>query len=207
MRTPLQNRVAPDGTLQARPERGLLMGNRGGRLHTPDRRLGGRRWVSKAWIACEIAFRGRRRVMGAGYTELFFLDEVTALAAGHRPCFECRRADALAFAEAFARAHRLARRPRAGDMDALLHTERLRPPETLALATLPDGAVFLAGGRLLVPRAGALLEWSFAGYVPATVPPPVAAPVLTPPSVRAALAAGYTPRWHPSAVDQKLRLR
>jgi hypothetical protein len=204
----LQNRVAPDGTLHARPERGLLMGNRGGRLHTPDRRLGRRGWASKAWIACETAFRGRRRsVMGDGYTELFFLDEVTALAAGHRPCFECRRADAVAFAEAFARARDLARRPRAPELNAVLHAERLGAPETRAVASLPDGAIFLAGDRFLVRRRGRLLEWSFAGYAPAAAPPPDLAPVLTPPSVRAALAAGYAPRWHPSAEAQKLRLR
>jgi len=81
---PLQNRVAPDGALHSVAARGLLMGNRGGRLHDATQRLSRARWRSRAWIACEIDFRGRHRtVMGAGYTELFFLDEATALAAGH----------------------------------------------------------------------------------------------------------------------------
>lgn len=197
---PLQNRVAPDGTLNARPERGLLTGNRGGRLHRPDRTLGRRRWVSKAWIACETAFRGRhRRVMGDGYTELFFLDEVTALAAGHRPCFECRRADALAFAAALARASGLARPPRAPEIDAALHAERRSAPETLRAADLPDGAVFLAHDRFMVRYNGRILAWDFAGYAAAAAPPPDTVRALTPPSTRAALAAGYAPRWHPSA--------
>ena len=89
---PLQNRVDPFGELHAVPERGGLMGNRGGRLHRDDRTLSGSRWKTKHWIICVCAFKGRRRdVWGNIYTELFFLDEPTALAAGHRPCFECRR--------------------------------------------------------------------------------------------------------------------
>src|SRR5690242_19291681 len=100
---PLQNRVTPFGDLITTPARGLFMGNRGGRFHRDDRTLSGRRWTSRQWICCRLAFNDRRRqVWRTGYTELFFLDEVTALAAGHRPCFECRRADARAFAAAFA---------------------------------------------------------------------------------------------------------
>ena len=100
----LPNRVDPFGNLFADASRGLLFGNRGGRFHRDDRTLGARRWVSRRWICCRLDFKGRHRnVWGAGYTELFFLDEPTALAAGHRPCFECRRADAQAFAAAFAR--------------------------------------------------------------------------------------------------------
>ena len=95
---PLQNRVDPFGKICAIPARGALMGNRGGRLHTPEQRVV-RSWVSRRWITCRLTFRDRRRhVMGDSYTELFFMDEATALAAGHRPCFECRRADAKAFA-------------------------------------------------------------------------------------------------------------
>ena len=99
---PLQNRVDPFGALHAVPARGALMGNRGGRFHLDDRALGKRRHASRRWICCVCEFRGRqRKVWGAGYTELFFLDEITALAAGHRPCFECRRADAMRFIAAF----------------------------------------------------------------------------------------------------------
>src|SRR5271163_2589347 len=99
---PLQNRVDPFGELQAVAERGGLMGNRGGRLHRDDQTLSGSRWKNKHWLICVCEFKGRRRdVWGRYYTELFFLDEPTALAAGHRPCFECRRQAAKAFLAAF----------------------------------------------------------------------------------------------------------
>ena len=101
---PLRNRVTPEGEIIATAYRGLLMGNRGGAFHLPDQTLGPRRWATTQWIACVLQFKGRhRQVMQPNrYTELFFLDEATALAAGHRPCFECRRADADRFAELWA---------------------------------------------------------------------------------------------------------
>ena len=98
-RMPLPNRVTPFGDLIAVASRGLFMGNRGGRFHRDDRTLGARRWASRQWICCVTEFKQRHRaVWGNRYTELFFLDEPTAFAAGHRPCFECRRRDAVAFA-------------------------------------------------------------------------------------------------------------
>src|SRR5665647_3614641 len=104
---PLQNRVTPFGELTISPARGTLMGNRGGRFHSDERRLTARRWASRQWICCVLDFKGRQRdVWGRYYTELFFLDEVTALAAGHRPCFECRRKDAQAFAALFPGMHK-----------------------------------------------------------------------------------------------------
>ena len=109
------------------------MGNRGGRLHRADGTLGAARWRSRAWIACLTEFRGRRReVWGDGYTEIFFLDEATALAAGHRPCFECRRADARAFAAAWGRAAGTAP-PTAPEMDRVLHAERRAPHDPVPL--------------------------------------------------------------------------
>jgi len=109
---PLPNRVTPSGDLIATPARGTLFGNRGGRFHTDARTLTARRWASRRWICCVLDFKGRQRdVWGRFYTELFFLDEPTALAAGHRPCFECRRNDAEAFAEGWRKAHRLSARP------------------------------------------------------------------------------------------------
>src|SRR5215469_18421701 len=123
---PLQNRVDPFGELCAVEMRGLFFGNRGGRFHRDDRTLSRRRWTSRAWICCRLEFKGRHReVWGKGYTELFFLDEPTALSAGHRPCFECRRADAVAFAAAWARGHGLKAAPRAGEMAAVLQPQRL----------------------------------------------------------------------------------
>src|SRR6202021_974499 len=124
---PLQNRVSPFGELFASPARGLLFGNRGGRFHTDARTLTARRGAPGQWICSWPNFKNRRPdVWGRFYTGLFFLDEPTALAAGHRPCFECRRKDAEAFAENWRVAHRLRRRPYAFEMDEVLHRERLR---------------------------------------------------------------------------------
>src|SRR5215831_7590036 len=123
---PLQNRVTPFGEIVAVPERGLLMGNRG-IIHDPATRRLNRRWASKAWIICLCEFRGvRRKVMATrSWTELFFLDEATALAAGHRPCFYCRRREANRFRAAWAAGHG-APLPTAAQMDAVLHSERLQ---------------------------------------------------------------------------------
>lgn len=198
---PLQNRVAPDGGIRAHPARGTLMGNRGGRLHRTDKTLGARRWASKAWIACVLEFKDRHRsVMGESYTELFFLDEATALAAGHRPCFECRRKDALAFAEAWARAKDLAERPRAAEMDAVLHQERLGERERIRLGDMPDGAMVRADIGDALIWSGALFPWKFEGYGrPRPLDPDERALALTPASVCAVLSSGYRPSVHPSA--------
>ena len=144
---PLQNRVLPDGEIVAIRARGTMMGTRGGRIHDPETRtLLSRRWTSKAWICCVTDFKGRHRpVMGRSYTELFFLDEVTALAAGHRPCFECRRKDAIRFAEFFAEPQGWTGRAQAAEMDNILHGQRLAPPARIdvddALARCPDGVL------------------------------------------------------------------
>ncbi len=174
------------------------MGNRGGRIHDNAQDIGARRWKSKQWICCRLYFRDRRRkVWGDSYTEFFFLDEVTALAAGHRPCFECRRKEALAFATLFPRVHR------APEMDEILHAERLdgkaKRTHRRKRDTLPDGAMILRAGEAFAVRGKHLLPWTPSGYGP-----PVARPrggdvdVLTPPSIVAVLAAGYVPLWHPS---------
>jgi hypothetical protein len=108
---PLPNRIRPDGSLFADPARGLLFGNRGGKFHDPaTKALPTRLFATKQWICCVLSFKGRQRdVWGRYYTELFFVDEVTALAAGHRPCVECRRADAHAYRAALGRRARTCR--------------------------------------------------------------------------------------------------
>ena len=171
------------------------MGNRG-RLHRDSRGLTGRRWTSRHWILCVCVFKGRRReVWGNSYTELFFLDEPTALAAGHRPCFECRREAAKAFLAAFPG------RPRGADaMDEALHRERVENRAKriwrTRLGDLPEGAMIARGGRAYAVRAGALSPWSFAGYgAPAPLEPNAVIDVLTPPSTVAALKSGYRPLW------------
>jgi hypothetical protein len=203
----LQNRVDPFGALIATPARGLFLGNRGGRFHRDDRTLGLRRWASRQWICCVLRFKARhRKVWGAGYTELFFLDEVTALAAGHRPCFECRRADAKAFAEQWAQAKN-SNVPYAPEMDLVLQSERLdgraKRTHAMPIDALPDGAFVALKSAPHIAyaiRASHLLRWSENGYLEKIARPPrIEADVLTPPSIIGVLAAGYSPRWHPSA--------
>lgn len=178
------------------------MGNRGGRLHDAQRKLGARRWTSKQWICCRLEFNNRHRtVWGDSYSELFFLDEVTALAAGHRPCFECRRQDAERFAALFARGRA---RARAAAMDDTLHRERLdgksKRLHRREIDTLPDGAMIAFDGAAFVVRGTRLLRWTPSGYAKARPRPRGShVDVLTPPSIVAVLARGYAPLWHPSS--------
>lgn len=214
---PLRNRVDPFGAIVASGARGLFTGNRGA-IHDPGTRtLTTRRWTTRAWIVCDLVHPHgvTREPMGsnapsggAGWTELFFLDEVTALAAGHRPCFYCRRGAAVHFRLCLASGNGMAGPPSAPAMDAILHRQRLasggqpRPVADAAIRALPDGAVIAFGGRAFAVRGGALLPWSFGGYA---APPPACrslpdrAVLLTPPATVAALEAGYEPLWHPSA--------
>jgi hypothetical protein len=201
---PLQNRVDPFGELLAIPARGQFMGNRGGRFHTAAKTLTTRRWISRQWICCVLEFEGRHRdVWGRFYTELFFLDEPTAFAAGHRPCFECRRKAAEVFAEKWREAHKLPARPRAGEMDEVLHRERLngrrKRLHRLAIDTLPDGAFVALEEGAFATRGDAVLRWTPEGYDARMARPRgVAVDVLTPPAILAVLVAGYEPRWHPT---------
>lgn len=199
--TPLQNRVDPFGAIAATPERGLFFGNRGGRFHKDDGTLGAARWKSRAWITCLCSFKNRRKeVFGPRYTDLFFLDEPTALAAGHRPCFECRRERAVAFCRAIDPGGEL----RARDLDRRLDFERRdgrkKRSHPLGADALPDGAMFASEGTAYAIRGARAFPWSFAGYgQPIPRPRGVAIDCLTPPTSLAALAGGYQPAWHPSA--------
>ncbi|HHZ07620.1 MAG TPA: hypothetical protein GX405_02430 [Rhizobiales bacterium] len=216
---PLQNRVDPFGAIHAVAAHGLFTGNRGV-IHDPETRsLLGRRWSTQAWIVCNLIHpKGLARQPmgrnapggGAGWTELFFLDEVTALAAGHRPCFYCRRNAAKAFAIAFARGlgHDTVTAPQ---MDRILHGERRasggRPPTLSpdAVRALPDGAVVAYGRNAFAVKDGKLLSWAFTGYGTARPScrglPPEAA-LVTPPATVAALRAGFRPVWHASVAHK-----
>jgi hypothetical protein len=204
---PLQNRVTPFGEIVAIPERGTMLGNRGGRFHDPQtRRLHRRRFASRRWICCELVFKNRKHeVFGRRYTALFFLDEATAFAAGHRPCFECRRADAIAFRDAFARGNGLATPPGADAMDLVLHAERRAERKEVAdWRKLPDGAMLALGETSCLVLDGELLAWSPRGYsrhdaAPSRQPHHL----LTPPSIVAALSAGYEPRLHATALEAR----
>jgi hypothetical protein len=202
---PLQNRVTPFGDLSASPARGTFMGNRGGRFHTDARTLTARRWASRQWICCVLDFKGRQRdVWGRFYTELFFLDEPTALAAGHRPCFECRRKEAQAFAAMWQQARGLPAPPKAGEMDDVLHGERLQGRAKRLhrgdIDALPDGAFIALEEGAFALRGDWLLLWTPQGYDGRRPRPRgIAVDVLTPPAILAILSAGYQPHWHLSA--------
>jgi hypothetical protein len=204
---PLQNRVTPTGDIVSTPHRGLFTGNRG-IIHDPaTRTLLKKRWSSPAWLTCVCEFRGRRRnVMGGrSWTELFFLDEATAFAAGHRPCFFCRRDDANHFRATWEQGNG-AKNLRAYEIDAVLHCERLDRgrkrlhPLPMPSAKLPDGVMVQAGEESYLIVKGGPLRWSFAGYSRGNIDMD-AALLLTPPSTVRAFAAGYRPVLHPSAMQ------
>ncbi|MDN4981641.1 hypothetical protein QY049_00190 [Bradyrhizobium sp. WYCCWR 13022] len=202
---PLQNRVTPTGEIISTPHRGMFTGNRG-IIHDPaTKTLLRKRWSSPAWLTCTCEFRGRRREVMAqqSWTELFFLDEATALAAGHRPCFYCRRDDANRFRAAWEKGNRV-QDVRMHDIDTVLHHERLdRGKKRLhallvPLDQLPDGAMVQQGEASYLVTLGRVLLWSPAGYI-AAEQLPGAATLLTPPSTLRALHAGYQAVLHPSA--------
>lgn len=191
---PLQNRVTPYGEIVASPARGTMMGNRGGKFHRDDQTLGKRRWASRHWICCDLYWKGvHHEPMGKGYTSLFFLDEVTALAAGHRPCFYCRRKEAQRFLS-------LAVPPlMADEADRIVDKDRRGPRPDIEVAKLPDGAMIDAGDGPFAVLGDRLLKWSFEGYQLAVPRRPVmSAKLLTPALYVGILARGFQPRWHPS---------
>jgi hypothetical protein len=210
---PLQNRVTPFGEIIATAARGLYMGNRG-RLHNEHRVLRRQHSSETRWLVCVTEFRGRKRVPMSPrmYTELFFLDEATALAAGHRPCAECRNADYRRFKELWVRANRdhaeRSPAPSAEEIDLQLQAERMNAEGSKrsyrsACKALPDGVIVT---RTDEPAAyllwkGTLLRWTLAGY-DACRPsePKTIVNVLTPPSIVRAIAAGYVPAVHPTAL-------
>lgn len=202
---PLQNRVTPTGDIIATPHRGLFTGNRG-IIHDPaTKTLLKKRWSTPAWLTCTCEFRGRHREVMAqrSWTELFFLDEATALAAGHRPCFYCRRDDANRFRAAWEKGNRV-HDVRMHDIDTVLHHERLDHGKKRLHALLvpfdllPEGAMVQRGEESFLVTQGRALLWSPAGYVAVERPPDEAA-LLTPPSTLRTMNAGYQPVLHPTA--------
>ncbi len=203
MQSPLQNRVTPFGDIIAVYDRGIYLGNRG-IIHDPaTKTLLNRRWSSKAWIICVCEWRGRKREPMAqrSWTELFFLDEATAFAAGHRPCFYCRRPAAEAFRTAFSRDQLSA-----PELDSLLDAERLEGrkkrlhPLRASWRNLPNGAMVARGDDAFLIYGGQALPWSSAGYgAPVALDGEVR--LITPPSAARAFRRSYSPVLHPSAME------
>jgi hypothetical protein len=207
---PHQNRVTPLGDLIADPGRGLVYGNRGC-LHDEHGRIR-RRYAVKRWIACRLRFRGwhREPLMQPGrFTELFFLDEATAFAAGHRPCALCRREDYVRFVEVWRGVH--PGPSNADAMDERLHVERLEPGtgtqrhHRAPMDELPDGAFVLRSGGPYLVLGISLLRWTNAGYAErASRPAGEVATVITPPTLVHVLGADrdpVVPFLHPTAFE------
>jgi hypothetical protein len=200
---PRQNRVTPWGAIVADPGRGLFFGNRGN-LHD-DRGAIARTWKSKAWVTCLLQFKGRKRqLMQPGrYTELFFLDEATALAAGHRPCGECRRHDLERFKRAWSAA--VGVQDMLAEIDRRLHLDRAGPDRRKRIFTarcdeLPDGTYIERDRSAWLIFEQSLHRWTPAGYVDrAALPRGESVQVLTPRCTVAVLSAGYGPVVHPTA--------
>jgi len=198
----LQNRVLPTGDIVAIPARGTLTGNRGV-LHRADKTLGTARWKHHAWIICALDYKGwQRQVMTPNrWTELFFLDEAVALAAGHRPCALCRRATYVAYRDAWGGGRGPVKAP---EMDAALHAARIRPGtrdqrrHTARLGGLPDGTMVLWADAPALILGDSLRPWTPEGYRPALARPTGDAIVLTPKPTLDVLRAGYAPLLHPS---------
>lgn len=203
---PLQNRVTPLGELVADPARGLVYGNRGC-LHDEEGRIR-RRYAVKRWISCRLVFKDWHRapLLQAGrFTELFFLDEATALAAGHRPCALCRRADYARFSSLWLDLHG---EQGADTIDERLHAERVDPDtrrhrlHEAELDDLPDGAFVLHERAPTLVRGSELRAWSPNGYTERSLRPTGETALVTPPSLVEVLRRGWSselPLFHPSA--------
>lgn len=210
-RPSLQNRVDPFGALKAVPYRGSLMGNRG-KLHDDDQRIR-RQSARKAWVTCVLSYKGIKRPVFApgSYSELFFLDEATAFAAGHRPCKTCQRDRHIEFKSSWLQANKRAAADiftPVTEIDATLHAERIAGDSakrtfTSTLSDLPDGTMFEHEGAAFLLWNKRFLKWGFGGYSHGnTIPASARVQVLTPPSIVRMFAEGYQPTVHESACAQ-----
>lgn len=201
---PLQNRVDPFGIFHAVTAKGALMGNRG-ILHDEAKTVT-RPHAHQNWVTCTLSFKGRQQeIMKPGrYTQLFFLDEATALAAGHRPCAECRRERYNAFTALWKQVHG---DPEPGrsmpqTVDGALHAARIargrKVTYTADIANLPDGVMVASGETAVLIWRGRQFDWSFEGYRPRPVPLEGLVDVLTPKPLVELIRAGFVPQVHAS---------
>lgn len=199
----LQNRVDPFGDIIKTKARGLWMGNRG-ILHNEHKKLL-RPFKLKAWITCKLQFNGRKREVMAPnrYTELFFMDEATSFAAGHRPCFECRREDYKRFKTLWLKGnpeYNFDEKTSIQKIDDILHVERMKADKSKVTfnehpENLPDGTLILYNDQPYLVSGGLIYLWSPFGYEGRIGLPDVATlPVLTPRSIVNTFRAGYSPQ-------------
>lgn len=202
---PLQNRVLPTGDIVAIPARGTFTGNRG-IIHRDDKTLGTSRWSHHAWICCTLDWQGRKRkvMTGRNWTELFFLDEAVAMAAGHRPCGYCRRTDYNRFVAAWADA--TGQPAKANEIDAILHKARIVPRSRVQqnhvarLDAVPQGALIIWNDAPHLVSPSGLFPYTPDGYTNQIARPKAeTVTVLTPKPLIAVLQSGYTPVVHPTA--------
>ncbi|MCA0327328.1 MAG: hypothetical protein LCH89_17260 [Proteobacteria bacterium] len=204
----LENRVNPWGQLCAVADRGSLMGNRG-ILHGSSNEIL-RQWAHKSWVTCLLSYKGIKRpkpFSPGNYSELFFLDEATAFAAGHRPCTFCQRERSMSFKKAWLSANVPIEQQsnfRLSSLDAQLHQERVanggsKNTYEAHVSELPNGTIFQHSGHAYLIADGACRQWSFQGYAVSQSPPSSAmVSVLTPRSVVAAFLQGFQPKVHPA---------
>ena len=204
----LQNRIDPWGNLVAVKARGEFLGNRG-ILHDNDKNIV-KPWAHKNWVTCELSFKGiKRKLFGQNsYSELFFLDEATALAAGHRPCAHCRRQRYNEFKNLWLKCKTDLKSISVSEIDKQLHAERaarggVKVKHSCAFEKLPDGAFIEIGGEAFLFWKGKLKEWSFDGYVSSVSLPAKdeVVTLLTPPSIVELLSNGFVPQVHDSAIS------
>jgi hypothetical protein len=183
---PLQNRVTPFSTIIADPARGLFTGNRG-ILHNDQQQLVTTRWRTKAWIVCLLHYKNMRRPLmePRRWTQLFFLDEVTAFAAGHRPCAYCRR-------QAYNQFLKLSGCRSAKQLDQTLHAQRLTPQPLMPFSDLPNHAMYALNEQAFLKHNGNAYLWTPSGYQPTNLPATDIQP-LTPPLTQQVLSSGYQP--------------
>ncbi|HVU54870.1 MAG TPA: hypothetical protein VHD83_07435 [Puia sp.] len=199
----LQNRVDPFGHIIQTHARGAWMGNRG--VIHDDRKTIRKAFKIKTWITCVLQFKGRHRTVMTPnrWTELFFLDEATAFAAGHRPCFECRREDAVRFKSYWIKGnpeHGFSIKTPIGEIDQVLHGERIdakgqKVTYDASLQDLPDGTFIEMEGKPWLVAKGHVQTWTPFGYEKTMAfPKGQRVRVLTPRSIVNAFRAGYVPQ-------------
>ena len=200
----LQNRVDPAGQLHQVKSRGMFMGNKG-RRHNNNKEMGKKSGGTLGWVICSLSHKGiKRELMAQGkYTELFFLDEATALSAGHRPCNDCLKEKFKVFKKQWLEANAdMLSSNKMSEVDKIIHKQRYHRGSKVTyvanMQSLPDGTFFEYKGQYFLIKSNSKHLWSFDGYKDSSELINCDVTVLTPKSFVAVLADGYQPEFHSS---------